>query len=368
MKYDYLIVGAGLYGAVFAHEATERGKKCLVIEKRSHVGGNVFTEDIEGIQVHKYGAHIFHTNNKEIWEFVNKFGEFNGFINSPIAKYKNRMYSLPFNMNTFYQMWGIIDPEEAWNKIKLQKLQANIKIPKNLEEQAISLVGYDIYKILIKGYTEKQWGRDCRDLPIDIIKRLPVRYTFDNNYFSDRYQGIPINGYTSLVKNMLKGVDVILNVNFLENRNELINLAKKVIYTGTIDGYFDYIYGPLNYRSLRFEVDILPVDNYQGVAVVNFPEKEIPYTRIIEHKHFVFGKQKNTVISREYPLEWKLGLEPYYPVNDIENNKLFDKYTELARSLKNVHFAGRLGQYKYFNMDKVIDEALKFASNEFHAK
>ena len=345
--YDYLIVGAGLFGAVFAHEATKRGKRCLVVEKRSHIGGNVFTEEIEGIQVHKYGAHIFHTSNEEVWQYVCQFARFNNFINSPVANYKGKLYNLPFNMNTFYQMWGVKTPAEAAAKIDEQRKAAGIVEPRNLEEQAISLVGEDIYRILIKGYTEKQWGRDCRDLPASIIRRLPVRFTFDNNYFRDRFQGIPEDGYTAMVEKMLDGVEVRLNTDFLEQKAELEAIADKVIFTGPIDAYFDYVYGPLNYRSVRFETEILPIQNYQGVAVVNYNEREVPFTRIIEHKHFVFGTQEKTVISREYPSEWKLGVEPYYPVNDGPNTALYERYKALAENQKRVHFAGRLGQYKY---------------------
>ena len=362
--YDYLIVGAGLFGAVFAHEATKRGKRCLVVEKRRHIGGNVFTEEVEGIQVHKYGAHIFHTSNEEVWQYVCQFARFNNFINSPVANYKGKLYNLPFNMNTFYQMWGVKTPAEAAAKIDEQRKAAGIVDPANLEEQAISLVGEDIYRILIKGYTEKQWGRDCRDLPASIIRRLPVRFTFDNNYFRDRFQGIPEDGYTAMVEKMLDGVEVRLNTDFLEQKTELESIADKVIFTGPIDAYFDYVYGPLNYRSVRFETEILPIQNYQGVAVVNYNEREIPFTRIIEHKHFVFGTQEKTVISREYPSEWKLGVEAYYPVNDGPNTALYERYKALAENQKRVHFAGRLGQYKYFDMDKVIAEALEYARSE----
>ena len=362
--YDYLIVGAGLFGAVFAHEVTKRGKRCLVVEKRSHIGGNVFTEEIEGIQVHKYGAHIFHTSNEEVWQYVCQFARFNNFINSPVANYKGKLYNLPFNMNTFYQMWGVKTPAEAAAKIDEQRKAAGIVEPRNLEEQAISLVGEDIYRILIKGYTEKQWGRDCRDLPASIIRRLPVRFTFDNNYFRDRFQGIPEDGYTAMVEKMLDGVEVRLNTDFLEQKAELEAIADKVIFTGPIDAYFDYVYGPLNYRSVRFETEILPIQNYQGVAVVNYNEREVPFTRIIEHKHFVFGTQEKTVISREYPSEWKLGVEPYYPVNDGPNTALYERYKALAENQKRVHFAGRLGQYKYFDMDKVIAEAHEYARSE----
>ena len=363
-QYDYIIVGAGLFGAVFAHEATKKGKKCLVLEKRDHIAGNVYTEEVEGIQVHKYGAHIFHTSNEEVWTYVNQFARFNNFINSPVANYKGKLYNLPFNMNTFYQMWGVKTPAEAMAKIEAQRKASGIQVPQNLEEQAISLVGEDIYRILIKGYTEKQWGRDCKDLPASIIRRLPVRLTFDNNYFNDRYQGIPEEGYTALVAKMLKGIEVRLNTDFLKEKECFESMAKKIIFTGPIDAYFDYTFGPLNYRSVRFETEILDTENYQGVAVVNYNEREVPFTRIIEHKHFAFGKQPSTVISREYPSEWKLGVEPYYPVNNNENNALYERYKALASQQDKVHFAGRLGQYKYFDMDKVIDEALTFAKQE----
>lgn len=365
MKYDYLIVGAGLFGAVFAHEATKRGKRCLVVEKRGHIAGNVYTEEVEGIQVHKYGAHIFHTSNEEVWQYVHRFASFNHFINSPVANYKGRLYNLPFNMNTFYQMWGVKTPTEAAQKIEAQRKTAGITEPKNLEEQAISLVGEDIYRILIKGYTEKQWGRDCRDLPASIIRRLPVRFTFDNNYFRDRFQGIPEEGYTSMVEKMLEGIEVLLNTDFLKQKDEFEAVADKVIFTGPIDAYFDYVHGALNYRSVRFETEILPISNYQGVAVVNHNEREVPFTRIIEHKHFAFGTQEKTVISREYPSEWQLGVEPYYPVNDAQNTALYERYKALADQQDKVRFAGRLGQYKYFDMDKVIAEALTFVHTEF---
>ena len=365
MKYDYLIVGAGLFGAVFAHEATKRGKRCLVVEKRGHIAGNVYTEEVEGIQVHKYGAHIFHTSNEEVWQYVHRFASFNHFINSPVANYKGRLYNLPFNMNTFYQMWGVKTPTEAAQKIEAQRKTAGITEPKNLEEQAISLVGEDIYRILIKGYTEKQWGRDCRDLPASIIRRLPVRFTFDNNYFRDRFQGIPEEGYTSMVEKMLEGIEVLLNTDFLKQKDEFEAVADKVIFTGPIDAYFDYVHGALNYRSVRFETEILPISNYQGVAVVNYNEREVPFTRIIEHKHFAFGTQEKTVISREYPSEWQLGVEPYYPVNDAQNTALYERYKALADQQDKVRFAGRLGQYKYLDMDKVIAEALAFVYTEF---
>lgn len=365
-KYDYLIVGAGLFGAVFAHEATRAGKRCLIVEKRSHIAGNIYTETIEGINVHCYGAHIFHTSNKYIWEYVNQFAEFNNFVNSPLANHKGKLYNLPFNMNTFYRMWGIKTPAEAEAMIQKQRADALIEVPKNLEEQAISLVGKDIYEILIKGYTEKQWGRECKDLPASIIRRLPVRLTYDNNYFNDRYQGIPIGGYTALIEKMLEGVDIRLNTDYLESREELDQLADKVVFTGPIDAYFGYKLGALNYRSVRFETEILEESNYQGVAVVNYTERDIPYTRIIEHKHFEFGKQGKTVISKEYPSEWKLGEEPYYPVNDVVNTALYEQYRKLAEQQVNVIFGGRLGSYKYYDMDKVVAEALTVATNELN--
>lgn len=365
MKYDYLIVGAGLCGAIFAYEARKRGKQCLVVEKRNHIGGNIYTEEVEGIQVHKYGAHIFHTSNSDVWDYINKFSRFNNFINSPVANYKGKLYSLPFNMNTFYQIWGVKTPAEAAKKIDEQRKAAGIVHPKNLEEQAISLVGEDIYRILIKGYTEKQWGRNCRDLPTSIIRRLPVRFTFDNNYFNDRYQGIPEDGYTSIVDRMLDGTNIHLSTDFLTNKENFELLAKKVIFTGPIDAYFNYKFGPLHYRSVRFETEIIPISNYQGVAVVNYNERSVPFTRIIEHKHFVFGEQEKTVISREYPSEWKIGVEPYYPVNDTANSELYSRYKNLADQIPNVHFVGRLGQYKYLDMDKVIAETLSLVQKEF---
>lgn len=359
MKYDYLIVGAGLYGTIFAYEATKKGMKCLLIDKRNHIGGNIYCENIEGINVHKYGAHIFHTNNREVWEYINQFCEFNNYMNSPIANYKGEIYNLPFNMNTFNKLWGVITPEEAENKIKEQKKEFEITTPKNLKEQAISLVGKDIYEKLIKGYTEKQWGRKSEELPTFIIKRLPVRFTYDNNYFNDRYQGIPKGGYTKIIKKMLEGIEVKLNTNFFDNRKEFEKTAKKIIFTGMIDEFYDYKFGKLEYRSLRFETEIFDKKNYQGNAVVNYTEKKIPYTRIIEHKHFEFGTQKKTVITREYPLEWEDGKEPYYPVNDEKNNKLYEKYRILAKKEKQIIFGGRLGEYKYYNMDEII-EKLKF--------
>lgn len=362
--YDYLVVGAGLYGAVFAHEAKQKGKSVLVIDKRPHIAGNVYTEKIEGINVHKYGAHIFHTNNKKVWDYVNQFIEFNRFTNSPVANYKGELYSMPFNMYTFNKMWGVVTPQEAEEKINEQRSEIQ-DTPQNLEEQAISLVGRDIFEKLVKGYTEKQWGRDCKDLPAFIIKRLPVRLTFDNNYFNALYQGIPMGGYTKMVENMLEGIEVRLNTDYLENKEELDKLAKKIVYTGPIDAYFNYSLGALEYRSVRFENELLDIPNFQGNAAVNYTDRETPWTRIIEHKWFEFGKDENgndlpkTVISKEYSSEWKLGDEPYYPVNDEKNTELYSKYKELADKEEKVIFGGRLGEYKYYDMDAVIDEALK---------
>ncbi len=364
MKYDYLIVGAGLFGAVFACEARKRGKSCLVVEKRNHIAGNVYCEDIHGIQVHKYGAHIFHTSDKEIWEYVNQFAEFNHYINAPIARYKDELYNLPFNMNTFSRMWGIATPKEAQDIIAGQIADLNISEPKNLEEQALSLAGRDVYEKLIKGYTEKQWGRECRDLPAFIIRRLPLRFTYDNNYFNDRFQGIPIGGYTRLVERLLEGVEVRLGTDYLEHRQELDGLADRVVYTGMIDRFYNYSLGVLEYRSVRFETEELEVENYQGNAVVNYTDKEVPYTRIIEHKHFEFGKQPTTVISREYSSEWKKGDEPYYPINDEKNNGLYERYRQLAKKEERIIFGGRLGGYRYYDMDKVIAEALKVCEKE----
>ncbi len=367
--YDYLIVGAGLYGAVCAESMKKAGKSVLVIERRPHIGGNIFTEKIEGINFHKYGAHIFHTNNKEVWEYVNRFAEFNRFTNSPIANYKGEIYSLPFNMYTFYKMWGVSTPEEAKEIIEEQRKEIK-EIPKNLEEQAISLVGRDIYEKLIKGYTEKQWGRDCKELPSFIIKRLPIRFTYDNNYFNALYQGIPIGGYTGMVKNMLEGVEVVLNIDYMKNKAYYDSLAQKVIYTGAIDAYFEHKLGYLEYRSVSFENEILDIPNFQGNAAVNYTDKETPWTRIIEHKWFEFGKDEKgndlpkTIISREYSSEWKPGDEPYYPVNDEKNTKLYSLYAELAQKEKNVVFGGRLGEYKYYDMDQVIASALEFCKKE----
>ena len=367
MKYDYLIIGAGLYGAVFAQQAKAAGKKVLVIDKRNHIAGNVYTEKVEGIDVHKYGAHIFHTNNKAVWNYVNKFVEFNRFTNSPVANYKGELFSLPFNMYTFNRMWGVVTPEEAAAKIAEQKAAAGIAEPKNLEEQAISLVGTDIYEKLIKGYTQKQWGRPCTELPSFIIKRLPVRLTFDNNYFNALYQGIPVGGYTRLVENLLEGIEVRLGVDYLENKAELDALAEKVVYTGPIDAYYGYKLGALEYRSVRFETELLDIPNFQGNAAVNYTDAETPYTRIIEHKWFTFGKDEQgndlpkTVISREYSSEWHPGDEPYYPVNDEKNSALYAKYKALAEQEEKVIFGGRLGEYKYYDMDAVIAAALAAA-------
>ncbi len=364
MKYDYLIVGAGLYGAVFAYEAKKKGKKCLVVEKRDHIAGNVYCENVNGIQVHKYGAHIFHTSDKMIWDYVNQFAEFNNYINSPVARYKDELYNLPFNMNTFSKMWGIFTPQEAKDIIAKQIEDLNITEPQNLEEQALSLVGRDVYEKLIKGYTEKQWGRDCKELPSFIIKRLPLRFTYDNNYFNDRYQGIPMGGYTQIVEKMLEGTEVRLNTDYLEHREELDALVDRIIYTGMIDTYYDYKLGVLEYRSVRFETEELQQENYQGNAVVNYTEREVPYTRIIEHKHFEFGNQPTTVISREYSSEWKKGDEPYYPVNNDKNNALYEQYRQLAEQENKVVFGGRLGGYKYYDMDKVIAAALEMCKAE----
>ena len=368
MKYDFLIVGSGLFGSIFACEANKKGKKCLVIDKRSHIGGNIYTENIEGINVHKYGAHIFHTSNKEVWDYINQFAEFNRYTNSPVAIYKNELYNLPFNMNTFNKLWGVVTPKEAKERIEEEKRDAGITEPKNLEEQAISLVGKTIYEKLVKGYTEKQWGKKATELPSFIIKRLPVRFIYDNNYFNDMYQGIPIGGYTKIIEKMLNGIEVRLNCDFFENREELENIADKIIFTGPIDQYYNYEFGELEYRSLRFETEVLNIQNYQGNAVVNYTEYEIPYTRIIEHKHFEYGPslgkieedilKNKTIITREYPDKWTIGKEPYYTMNDEKNAKIYAKYKDLADKDSKVIFGGRLGQYKYFDMDKVIIEAL----------
>ena len=363
-KYDYLVVGAGLYGAVFAEQAKKTGKSVLVIDKRDHIAGNVYTKSIEDINVHIYGAHIFHTNNKRVWDYVNRFAEFNRFTNSPVANYKGELYSLPFNMYTFNKMWGVVTPDEAAAKIEEQRAAAGIEEPKNLEEQAISLVGTDIYEKLIKGYTEKQWGRPCTELPSFIIKRLPVRLTFDNNYFNALYQGIPMGGYTKMVENMLDGIEVRLGVDYLENKAEYDALADKVVYTGAIDAYFGYSLGALQYRSVRFETEVLDTPNFQGNAAVNYTDSETPYTRIIEHKWFEFGAQPKTVISKEYSSEWKVGDEPYYPVNDEKNGALYAEYKKLAENEPKVIFGGRLGEYKYYDMDTVIDAALSLCEKE----
>ena len=357
-RYDYLIVGAGLYGAVFARELTQRGKSCLVIDHRNHIAGNIYTEKMAGINVHKYGAHIFHTSDREVWEYVNQFAEFNNYVNSPLAVYRDELYNLPFNMNTFSKMWGIRTPKEARQMIERQVAELGITEPQNLEEQALSLVGTDVYTKLIKGYTEKQWGRDCRELPAFIIRRLPCRFTYDNNYFNDRWQGIPIGGYTQMVEKMLEGADVLLQTDYFDLIREQPEIAHTVVYTGCIDEFFGYRLGALKYRSVRFETEELPEENYQGNAVVNYTDREVPYTRVIEHKHFEFGKQPTTVISREYSAEWKPGLEPYYPVNDAENSALYAQYQQLAAQQENVIFGGRLGQYRYYDMDKVIRAAM----------
>lgn len=363
-KYDYLVVGAGLFGAVFAQQAVSLGKKVLVIDRRNHIAGNVYTEKIENINVHMYGAHIFHTNDKNVWNYVNKFAEFNRFTNSPVANYNGELFSLPFNMYTFNKMWGVITPKEAQSKIEQQRTEAGITEPKNLEEQAISLVGVDIYEKLIKGYTEKQWGRPCKELPTSIIKRLPVRFTFDNNYFNALYQGIPIGGYTCMVSNMLKDIEVKTGVDFLDSKSEFENIADKIIYTGPIDEYFSYEFGALEYRSVRFETEVLDIPNFQGNAAVNYTDSQTPYTRIIEHKWFEFENQPKTVISREYSSEWKVGDEPYYPVVNEKNNSLYLRYKELAEKEKNIIFGGRLGEYKYYDMDQVIASALELVAKE----
>lgn len=361
-KYDYLIVGTGLFGAVFAHEMTKQGKSCLAIDKRDHIGGNIYTKEMENINVHVYGAHIFHTSNKSTWEYINQFAEFNHYVNSPIAVYKDELYNMPFNMNTFSKLWGIRTPAEAQAKIKEQIAELGITEPQNLEEQALSLVGVDVYEKLVKGYTEKQWGRDCKDLPAFIIKRLPLRFTYDNNYFNDRYQGIPMGGYTAIIEKMFEGTDILLNTEFKSFITEHPDVADKVIYTGMIDEYYDFCYGSLQYRTVSFETEVLDMPNYQGNAVVNYTEREVPYTRIIEHKHFEFGKQDKTVISREYPTEWKPGMEPYYPINDTQNSELFAKYRALADQETKVFFGGRLGNYKYYDMDRTIEAALELVA------
>ncbi|MGN1378541.1 MAG: UDP-galactopyranose mutase [Dorea sp.] len=370
MKYDYLIVGAGLFGAIYAHEAVRRGKKVLVIDKRSHVGGNIYTKEVEGIQVHEYGAHIFHTSDQEVWDYVQQFAQFNRYTNSPVARYKDELYNLPFNMNTFSKMWGIKTPAEAKAIIEQQIREAGIEEPKNLEEQALSLVGKDIYEKLVKGYTEKQWGKRATELPSFIIRRLPVRFVYDNNYFNDKYQGIPIGGYTQMIEKMLEGAEVRLETDYFAQRKELEQEAEYIVFTGMIDEYYDYCYGELEYRSLRFETEVLDEENYQGNAVVNYTEYEVPYTRIIEHKHFEYGCQggygntettvnPKTVITREYPAAWSRGCEPYYPMNDEKNNALYQKYLELAEKETRVIFGGRLGMYRYYDMHQIVAEALK---------
>ncbi len=370
MKYDYLIVGAGLFGAIFAYEAKKAGKSVLEIDQRNHIGGNIYTKEVEGIQVHEYGAHIFHTSDREVWDYVRQFAEFNRYTNSPVARYKDELYNLPFNMNTFSKMWGVKTPAEAREIIDRQIMEAGITEPKNLEEQALSLVGRDIYEKLVKGYTEKQWGKQAAELPSFIIRRLPVRFVYDNNYFNDKYQGIPIGGYTRMIGKMLEGIPVRLETDFFKERGELENQAKKIVFTGMIDAYYDYCYGELEYRSLRFETETLDIENYQGNAVVNYTEYEIPYTRIIEHKHFEYGCQggygntdgdvnPRTVITREYPAAWEKGAEPYYPMNDEKNNALYEKYKQLAAKEENVIFGGRLGMYRYYDMHQVVAEALR---------
>ena len=362
--YDYVLVGSGLYAGVFAWYAAKEGKTCLVVEKRNHIGGNVYCQDMEGIHVHKYGAHIFHTSNRKVWDFVNSLAEFNRYTNSPVANYKGQMYNMPFNMNTFSRMWGISTPAQAKEIIERQRAEITGE-PKNLEEQAISLVGREIYEKLVKGYTEKQWGRDCRDLPAFIIRRLPVRYTYDNNYFNDLYQGIPIGGYNVIIEKLFAGCDVELGKDYLENKEYYDSLGDRVVYTGPIDAYYGWRFGKLEYRSLRFETEVLDEENHQGVAVVNYTDRETPYTRIIEHKHFEFGTQEKTVITREYPVTWEEGMEPYYPVNDEKNQALYQKYAALASGEEKVRFGGRLGEYKYYDMDKVIASAMEAAEREF---
>lgn len=379
MKYDYLVVGSGLFGSIFAYEANKKGKKCLVIDKRSHVGGNIYTENVDGINVHKYGAHIFHTSNKEVWDYIQQFAEFNRYTNSPVARYKNELYNLPFNLNTFSRMFNLITPQDIEKRLDEERKEGleklNGKEPSNLEEQAISLVGTTVYEKLIKGYTEKQWGMPCTELPSFIIKRLPVRMIYDNNYFNDKYQGIPIGGYTQIIEKMLDDIDVKLNYDFFEHKEEVENIAKKIVFTGQIDKYYDYKFGQLEYRSVRFETEELNIDNYQGNAVINYTDRNVPYTRIIEHKHFEQGKQLGnevtegpsigkTIISREYSDKWDNSKEPYYPINNEKNNELYQKYADLAKEDNNVIFGGRLGQYKYFDMDKIIVEALKCVKEE----
>lgn len=366
MAYDYLIVGSGLFGSVFAYEAKKRGKKVLVLERRNHIGGNIYCEEKDGINIHTYGAHIFHTSNKEVWDYVNQFAEFNNYVNSPVANYKGEVYNLPFNMNTFSKMWGVVMPEEAAARIAAQRSIIKGE-PRNLEEQAISLVGTDIYQKLIKGYTEKQWGRDCKDLPAFIIKRLPVRYIYDNNYFNDRYQGIPIGGYNVIVEKLLEGIEVRTSTDFFDNQEEYEAMAEKVVFTGPIDAYFNFERGHLEYRGLKFETERMERENYQGIAVMNFTEREVPYTRIIEHKHFEFGRQPVTYVTKEYPKEWTPGEEAYYPVNNERNQTIYEQYEAMAKKQSKVIFGGRLGQYKYYDMDKVIAVALWTVKQEFQA-
>lgn len=365
-QYDYLIVGSGLYGAVFAERMRARGKSVLVLERRGHIGGNVYTEELAGIQVHRYGAHIFHTNDERVWKYVNRFAAFNRFINSPVANYKGRLYALPFNMHTFHQMWGVVTPEEARAEIERQRRAAGIETPRNLEEQAISLVGRDIYETLVRDYTEKQWGRPCRELPAFIIRRLPVRFTFDNNYFDALYQGVPTEGYTALVRRLLDGVEVRLNTDYLAERERWNRMAETILYTGPIDAYFDCRLGALSYRSIRLETEVLDTPNHQGIAVMNYTDRETPWTRVIEHKHFAFGTQPKTVISREYSVEWTPGAEPYYPVNDETNQALYEQYRLLAARERNVLFGGRLGEYRYYDMDVTVAKALAAADAELH--
>lgn len=357
--YDYLIVGSGLFGAIFACEAKKKGYSCLVVEKRDHIGGNIFTKEVEGIQVHQYGAHIFHTSDKQVWEYIQQYAEFNRYTNSPIAYYKGEIYNMPFNMNTFNKMWGVITPQEAKQKIEEQIKQYGVAEPENLEEQAINLVGIDIYEKLVKGYTEKQWGRRATELPPEIIRRLPVRMTYDNNYFNDCYQGIPIGGYTRIIEKMLEGIEVCLNTDYLEQKEKLNKISNKIIYTGPIDAFYEYKYGELEYRSVRFETEVLEQENYQGNAVVNYTEYEVPYTRIIEHKHFEYGTQSKTVVSKEFSAPWKRGDEPYYPVNNVRNNTLYEKYAKEAEKEEKVFFGGRLGKYKYYDMHNIVSEALQ---------
>lgn len=366
--YDFLIVGSGLYGAVCARELTNSGYKCLVIDKRNHIGGNIYTENIEGITIHKYGAHIFHTNNKEVWDYVNNFVEFNNFINAPIANYKGKIFNLPFNMNTFYQLWGISNPNEAYEKIQTEVKKYNFLNPKNIEEQALNLVGKEIYETLIKGYSEKQWGRDAKEIPAFIIKRIPLRFTFNNNYFFDKYQGIPVGGYTKLIEKLLEGIEFKLNIDFLKNKDSYFNKAKKIIYTGPIDAYYNFKFGELEYRSLEFKTERHEISNFQGNAVVNYTDKEVPYTRILEHKHFEFGNQPITYITKEYSRKWEKGDEPYYPINDFENQKKYNLYHELSFKEKNVFFGGRLAEYKYYDMHQVIENALNFSKKFINDK